>query len=147
RLRLRGRDGLSRPDAPGPVTSLFDRLECPRCDAPRPQDALLCECGSPLLARYRTAEARGRFRKDMPKHRPPTLWRYADMLPEVPSITLGEGFTPLLPARRVGSDLGLESLYVKDEAINPTGSFKARGMTVAVSVAAARGVRVAAAPS
>jgi threonine synthase len=129
------------------VTSFFERLECPRCDASKPEDALLCECGSPLLARYRTAEARGRIVPLMLGSRPATLWRYAEMLPGVPAITLGEGFTPLLPARRVGADLGLEALYVKDEAVNPTGSFKARGMAVAVSVAAARGVRVAAAPS
>jgi len=127
------------------VTSLFDRLECPRCDARRPADALMCECGSPVLARYRTAN--GRFLKEHLRGRPPTLWRYAEMLPEVPPISLGEGFTPLLHARRLGAELGLPSLYVKDEAVNPTGSFKARGMTLAVSVAAARGVRVAAAPS
>ena len=79
--------------------------------------------------------------------RPATLWRYAEVLPAVPPITLGEGFTPLLPAQRLGADLGLRRLFIKDEAVNPTGSFKARGMSVAVSVLAAHGVRVAAAPS
>jgi threonine synthase len=69
------------------------------------------------------------------------------MLPDVPPVTLGEGFTPLLHAARTGAELGMEKLFVKDEAQNPTGSFKARGMTVAVSVAAAQGVRVVAAPS
>ena len=62
-------------------------------------------------------------------------------------MTLGEGSTPLLPARRLGAELGLSRLYIKDEAVNPTGSFKARGMAVAVSVAAAQGVTVVAAPS
>jgi threonine synthase len=129
------------------VTSLFDHLECPRCLARKPAAALLCECGSPLLARYRAAEGRGSLLKEHLHGRPPTLWRYAEMLPDVPPISLGEGLTPLLHARRLGDDLGLPSLYIKDEAVNPTGSFKARGMSVAVSVAAARGVRVAAAPS
>ena len=129
------------------MTSLFDRLECPRCVTRKPAMALLCECGSPLLARYRAAEGRGRLLKEHLHGRPPTLWRYAEMLPDVPPISLGEGLTPLLHARRLGAELGLPSLYIKDEAVNPTGSFKARGMTVAVSVAAARGVRVAAAPS
>jgi threonine synthase len=129
------------------VTSLFEGLECPRCAARRPDAALLCDCGSPLLARYRLGRDADAFRREDLPGRAPTLWRYAEVLPDVPPITLGEGFTPLVPARRLGAELGLDSLYVKDEAVNPTGSFKARGMAVAVSVAAARGVRVAAAPS
>ncbi|MEK7284021.1 MAG: threonine synthase [Acidobacteriota bacterium] len=129
------------------MTSLFEGLECPRCAARRPEAALLCACGSPLLARYRLDRDANTFRREGLAGRAPTLWRYAEVLPEVPPITLGEGFTPLLPARRLGAELGLASLFIKDEAVNPTGSFKARGMTVAVSVAAARGVRVAAAPS
>ena len=127
------------------MRSLFDGLECPRCAARRPEGALLCECGSPLLARYRIGG--GALRREDLAGRPPTLWRYAEVLPGVPPITLGEGFTPLLEARRLGAEIGLGSLFIKDEAVNPTGSFKARGMAVAVSVAAARGVRVAAAPS
>ncbi len=129
------------------MTGYFDHLECPRCLAPRADGALMCECGSPLLARYRLEEARGRFLREHPAGRGPSLWRYAEMLPAVAPITLGEGFTPLLEARRLGAELGLPSLYIKDEAVNPTGSFKARGMALAVSVAAARGVRRAAAPS
>ncbi|HEV8703203.1 MAG TPA: threonine synthase [Candidatus Polarisedimenticolia bacterium] len=127
------------------MRSLFDGLECPRCAARRAEGALLCECGSPLLARYRIG--RGAFRREDLAGRAPTLWRYAEVLPGVPPITLGEGFTPLVEARRLGAEIGLGSLFIKDEAVNPTGSFKARGMAVAVSVAAARGVRVAAAPS
>jgi threonine synthase len=130
-------------------------LQCARCGATRPfapPAATLCRCGAPLLARYPlreiAAEAGGaagllaRFAS-----RPPTLWRYREVLPDVPVVTLGEGFTPLLEAPRLGKALGLERLYVKDEAQNPTGSFKARGMTVAVSVAAAQGVRTGCAPS
>jgi threonine synthase len=107
----------------------------------------MCECGSPILARYRLEEARGRFLREHLAGRDPSLWRYAEMLPAVAPVSLGEGFTPLLEAHRLGPELGLPSLYIKDEAVNPTGSFKARGMALAVSVAAARGVRVAAAPS
>jgi len=129
------------------VTSFFDHLECPRCRARKADGALMCTCGSPLLARYRLEEARGTFRKEQLAGRAPSLWRYAEMLPGVAPVSLGEGFTPLLRARRLGDELGLASLYIKDEAVNPTGSFKARGMTLAVSVAAARGVRVAAVPS
>jgi len=129
------------------VRSCFDHLECPRCAARALVGALMCGCGSPLLARYRLEEARAALRRDLLAGRDPTLWRYAEMLPGVPPITLGEGLTPLLQARRVADELGLKALFVKDEAVNPTGSFKARGMAVAVSVAAARGVRVAAAPS
>src|SRR3989442_7938693 len=146
-LRLRRRPGVPRPHAPGPVRSCFDHLECPRCAARPPDGALMCGCGSPLLARYRLEQARAAFRRDLLAGREPTLWRYAEMLPDVPPITLGEGLTPLLRARRIADELGLKSLFVKDEAVNPTGSFKARGMAVAVSVAAARGVRVAGAPS
>jgi threonine synthase len=76
-----------------------------------------------------------------------SLWRYAEVLPAVEPVTLGEGFTPLVPAPRLAGQLGLGPIFVKDEAQNPTGSFKARGMSVAVSVAAAQGVRVVAAPS
>lgn len=129
------------------MSSCFDHLDCPRCAARAPEDGLTCACGSPLLARYRMDEARAALRRDRLPGREPTLWRYAEMLPDVPPISLGEGLTPLVRARRLGDELGLESLFVKDEAVNPTGSFKARGMAVAVSVAAARGVRVAAAPS
>jgi threonine synthase len=80
--------------------------------------------------------------------RPPTLWRYAEVLPGSDDpVTLGEGMTPLLPLRFIGPSLGLESVYLKDEGLNPTGSFKARGMTTAVTMARALGVRRIALPS
>jgi threonine synthase len=145
----------------GPTGGEIASLECPRCGKTRPfgpPPATLCPCGSPLLARYRLDHLRARpGEPGAPGHagplfaglgaRPPTLWRYAELLPDVPQVSLGEGFTPLLPAPRLGAELGLERLFVKDEAVNPTGSFKARGMAVAISVAAAHGVRVVAAPS
>ena len=136
-------------------------LECPRCRRTRPfgpPPATLCSCGTPLLARYHLDDLRDEPRPAGSRPgagswffkiagRPPGLWRYAEFLPDVPPVTLGEGSTPLLPARRLGAELGLSRLYIKDEAVNPTGSFKARGMAVAVSVAAAQGVTVVAAPS
>lgn len=75
---------------------------------------------------------------------PPGVWRFRMFLPDVPSgrvVTLGEGGTPLLPAKRLGADLGLENLMIKDETMNPTGSFIDRGSTVLVSLAKERGVR------
>ncbi len=129
----------------------LDRLECAACGAAAQADApvapTLCPCGAPLLARYPLATLASDRLRPLIASRPADLWRYAEILPDVPRVTLGEGFTPLLPARRLGSDLGLDTLYVKDEAQNPTGSFKARGMAVAVSMAKARGARLLAAPS
>jgi threonine synthase len=78
------------------------------------------------------------------------LWRYEEVLPvsrETSRVNLGEGYTPLLRARRLGDKLGLPNLYLKDESRNPTGSFKARGMAVAVSMARELGIRRLAVPS
>ena len=69
--------------------------------------------------------------------RPATMWRYAELLPGDAPVSLGEGMTPLLPARRLGQRLGMKNLYVKDEGLNPTGSFKARGLSAAVTQARA----------
>jgi threonine synthase len=130
-----------------------DRLECSRCGTaapPGPPPATLCPCGAPLLARYDLGSLRAlgaAALKARMAARRPDLWRYAEVLPGVEPVTLGEGWTPLLPAPRLGAALGLDGVLVKDEAQNPTGSFKARGMAVAVSVARAAGVRVVAAPS
>src|SRR5439155_20357984 len=92
-------------------------------------------CGAPLLARYHLDRARA-WRPDSLKGREATLWRYREMLPlfdgEQP-VTLGEGFTPLVHARTLGASLGLSRLYIKDESLNPTNSFKARGQSAAVT--------------
>jgi threonine synthase len=133
----------------------IDRLECGRCGTTRPfgpDPATLCACGAPLLARYplerlRREHAEGGGLLSLFAARPAGVWRYAEVLPPVEPITLGEGATPLLGARRLADELELNDVHIKDEALNPTGSFKARGMSVAVSVAAAQGVRVVAAPS
>ena len=73
--------------------------------------------------------------------RTPSMWRYAEVLPEAEPVSLGEGFTPMLPSRE------LANVYIKDEGLNPTGSFKARGMSVAVTMAKAYGLKKVAAPS
>lgn len=105
------------------------------------------DCRAPLLARYRAAAPLPR--PDLAA-RPRSLWRFQELLPAVPDacrVSLGEGETPLLPARRLGAGAGLERLFVKEEAPNPTLSFKARGIAMAVSCAIARGVTRFAAPS
>jgi threonine synthase len=135
------------------MTSYISHLECGWCGETydHHQPINLCPaCGKPLLVRYDLDAARAGFRCEDLQARPATLWRYAEMLPVQNStfqMTLGEGFTPLLPLPRMGAKLGLTSLYAKDEGINPTGSFKARGLALAVSRAAELGIRAVAIPS
>lgn len=110
----------------------------------------LCSCGKPLLVKYDLARAVHTLTHAALAGRAPNLWRYREVLPvdrDENIITLGEGFTPLLKAERLGRALGLTQLYIKDEAFNPTASFKARGMAVAVSMAKALGVTKLAVPS
>jgi len=127
-------------------------LDCTKCDRKHPTGQVLnlCECGAPLFARYDLERAAKDLRPGHLALREPTLWRYREVLPvEDPDdrISLGEGFTPLLPSPRLGELLGLPRLFVKDEAGNPTGSFKARGLALAVSMAKALGAREVCAPS
>ena len=75
------------------------------------------------------------------------MWRYEEVLPPGPPVSLGEGMTPLIHARRLGERIGLRSLYIKDEGLNPTASFKARGLSAAVTVAKALGARTLALPT
>jgi threonine synthase len=122
--------------------SFFTHLECSvPCGAPtlNPRERhFLCSCGAPLLARYDLDAAR-RWSKDSLAGRAPNMWRYRELMPlfdgEEP-ITLGEGFTPLFHARALGRSVGLDRLYIKDESLNPTNSFKARGLSAAVTRAA-----------
>ena len=79
--------------------------------------------------------------------RPATMWRYAEVLPSREPVSLGEGMTPVLRARRLGKSFGLENLYIKDEGLNPTGSFKARGLSAAVSCAKELGAKALATPT
>ena len=113
------------------------------------QRHFLCTCGAPLLARYDLAKARV-WRRDSLKDREPNMWRYREMLPLFPGeepVTLGEGFTPLVHARSLGQSLGLERLYIKDESLNPTNSFKARGQSAAITRAKYLGAATVALPT
>jgi threonine synthase len=94
-----------------------------------------------LFARYDLASLKQSFNPSSLLNRPPNLWRYAEVLPEAQPVTLGEGFTPLLPSRE------FPNVYIKDEGLNPTGSFKARGLSVAVTMAKAYGLKKLALPS
>jgi threonine synthase len=130
----------------------LSHLECSRCERIHERGRLLnlCECGAPLLARYDLQAAAREMRPGHLALREPTLWRYHDVLPLddlEDRVTLGEGFTPLLAARGLGARAGIPSLFVKDEAGNPTGSFKARGLAVAVSMAKALGASEVCLPS
>jgi threonine synthase len=110
----------------------------------------LCDCGSPLAVRYDLPRLARRWRRGSLARRRGGLWRFREVLPlaaGVPVTDLGEGGTPLLPAMRLGRELGLARLWIKDESGNPTASFKARGMAVAVNVAVALGRTVLAVPS
>lgn len=126
--------------------SYLIRLICPRCNRCHEADEIqtVCGCGSPLYADYDLARAAAEWDRRTLAERPPTLWRYRALLPvrdQANVISLGEGFTPLLRADRLGAALGLRNLYVKDESFNPTGSFKDRGLSVAVSRAGELGLR------
>jgi len=112
----------------------------------------LCTCGKPLLARYDLRRAAATLNPESLKSRPRTLWRYAEVLPNDPPVSLGEGMTALVHAERLGASIpcgrgGLRRLFIKDEGLNPTGSFKARGMTAAVSRAKQLGAKALAAPT
>ncbi len=127
-------------------------LECTKCGQRHEAGRLLnlCACGGPLFARYDLAHAAREMRPGHLALREPSLWRYREVLPlDDPEerVTLGEGFTPLLPAPGLGARLGLPRLLVKEEAGNPTGSFKARGLALAVSMARKLGARHVCLPS
>jgi threonine synthase len=124
-------------------------LECSECgkkyDAETEQH--LCTCGKPLLVRYDLKTAAATLTLENLSKRGKSLWRYREVLPPGEPVTLGEGMTPLVPAKRLGASMGLHRLFVKDEGLNPTGSFKARGMTAAVTRAKQLGAKVLAAPT
>ncbi|MBI3403466.1 MAG: threonine synthase [Acidobacteria bacterium] len=133
--------------------SYFTHLECSvPCGAPAldPRGRHhLCSCGAPLLARYDLDRARAWSRDSLPA-RAPNMWRYRELLPlfdgETP-VTLGEGFTPLFHARSLGASVGLDRLFIKDESLNPTNSFKARGQAAAITRAKYLGAKTIALPT
>lgn len=135
------------------MTSFLSHLECSRCGQTYDADELqtVCQtCGKVLLARYDIARARDALRPHDLVGREASLWRYRELLPvRSPEnvVSLGEGWTPLFAARRLGRALGCRRLLLKDEGLNPTGSFKARGMAVAVSRARELGAQSLGTPS
>ena len=133
--------------------STLTHLECTSCGTIHAANTLqtVCtNCGKVLYARYDLAAARATMTKEALAQRPFDLWRYHEVLPvgdPAMVFTLGEGGTPLLPLPRFGGAIGLPGLLAKDEGGNPTGSFKARGMAVAIARAKELGARAVAAPS
>ncbi len=134
------------------MMSYLSHLECPKCgktyDAGKAQT--VCECGSPLLARYDLEVVAKKVKRDDLKGRVSSLWRYRELLPvndDRNVISLGEGMTPMLASPKLGQAVGLPKLYIKDEGLNPTGTFKARGAAVGVSKARELGIHAVAMPT
>lgn len=126
--------------------SYFAKLKCAECGGLFPTDEVqtFCEtCHSPLLSIFDLESARGNLDRDQVAQRTHNMWRWHELLPVFDQkniVSLGEGDTPLLRTDRLGGELGLLKLYIKDESQNPTGTFKARGLAAAVSKAKELGV-------
>lgn len=119
-------------------------LECTRCGehySPEKPQNVCPQDGGILFARYDLGHLKEHFKPPSLQGRSTDLWRYREVLPDVTPVSLGEGFTPLLQSREY------PNVWIKDEGLNPTGSFKARGITAAISVAKALGLRKLAMPS
>jgi threonine synthase len=124
--------------------SRISYLECTKCGAHISADQPRTVCptdGGVLFVRYDLAKLKHNFSPVSLADHPATMWRYAEVLPDAPPVSLGEGFTPMLRSREFAN------VFIKDEGLNPTGSFKARGMSVAVTMAKAYGLKKLAAPS
>ena len=135
------------------TSSTLTHLECSYCGEIYEADALhnLCpECGKPLLAQYDLSTAAQTLKATSLNGRVSSMWRYAEVLPvrdENAVLSLGEGWTPLAQCSRLGENIGCADTWIKDEGINPTGSFKARGLSAAVSRAYELGASALAIPS
>ena len=123
------------------MTSYISHLECTVCGKNYPHEQLIgispC-CEKVLFARYDLAKLGREVDRDVFVSRPDTMWRYAELLPvNDPDniVTLGEGGTPLIKSHNLAEQLGMRNLYIKEEGLNPTGTFKARGISAAVSKA------------
>ena len=129
-------------------------LECANCHKIYEANKLhnLCvECAKPLLVRYDLEKAAQTLTKESLKTRAENLWRYREVLPvenDANIVSFGEGYTPIFKVERLAATLAVKlNLYIKDESVNPTQSFKARGMSAAISMARELGVSKVAAPS
>jgi threonine synthase len=123
---------------------MLTHLECTRCGEHYPADRPQTVCpkdGGILYARYDLATIKRSFSSARLALRAPTMWRYDAVLPDANPVSLGEGFTPMLPSREY------PNVYIKDEGLNPTGSFKARGLSAAVTMARHFGLKKLAIPS
>jgi threonine synthase len=135
------------------MAGYLTHLECTLCGREYEADRLQTVCaadGRPLYPRYDLKAAAAAVRREDLAGRPASMWRYREFLPvrdDACIVTLGEGWTPLLPCRRLGEELGLPRLWCKDEGQMPTGSFKARGLAMAVSRARELGATRLAIPS
>lgn len=133
--------------------SYLTHLECSNCGKTEDSARLhtICTaCGRVLFARYDLDGAREALPREALGGRPHTMWRYAEIMPVQRAehvVSLGEGMTPLLHAERLGKALGCDRLFVKEEGLNPTGTFKARGLSAAVSRALELGATALAIPS
>lgn len=121
-------------------------LECSLCGARQEagQAQNLCACGGPLLARYDLEAVRRSWSREWLAAAPASMWRYAPVLPvskPASMVTLGEGWTPMVRARRYGAEIGAEQVWIKDEGLNPTASFKARGLACCVSMCHELGIK------
>jgi threonine synthase len=144
---------MTAPEILNDTGSTVSHLECTYCGQTYSAAELhnLCPaCGKVLYHRYDLAAARERLKPEMLKGREASMWRYREVMPVLATeniITLGEGWTPLLETNRLGRKLGLSRLMIKDESQNPTGSFKARGLSAAVSKAKELGAKAFSIPS
>ena len=133
--------------------TFFTHLRCSNCKktfAPDQVQSICDACGKALLAEYYLTSARQHVSRELVGRGEGSLWRYRELLPvidEAHIVTLGEGWTPLLNAASLAKSVGVDNLFIKEEGYNPTGSFKARGLSVAVSKARELGISEAALPS
>ena len=129
--------------------SMFSHIECTSCKKNFPKNKILklCpepECGKVLFPKYDLDQKKSKECIDDLKNRKPNMWRYKEFLPvsyEENIVSLGEGFTPILEAKNLKNELGIKKLLIKDESLNPTASFKARGLSAAVSKAKELGIK------
>ncbi len=135
------------------MNNFLQHLECSRCGETFPHivpQNLCHSCGKPLFARYALDQLTDTWKPKQLQLRPNTLWRYKELLPisnDKHIVSLGETLTPLIHAKRLGAQFGLQQLWIKDESRLPTGSFKARGLAMAVSKAKELGIKKLAIPS
>ncbi|MDQ3990687.1 MAG: threonine synthase [Actinomycetota bacterium] len=134
------------------MASLVSSLACPRCGARHDHSERhnVCSCGAPLLVDYDLDAVAATMTRDGVAARPPNMWRYRELLPvedDAAVRSLGEGLTPLVPASALARDLGVAGLWVKDEAHNPTGTFKARGAACGIARARELGIAEVALPT